>query len=67
MEPPCVSRIKRVPDRSEPWASGIRQANPFHLLPETICNYFTYYFEHRSQIERVRVQIYVQHVQSSQD
>jgi len=23
---------KRLPDRSEPWASGIRQANLFHLL-----------------------------------
>jgi hypothetical protein len=47
-------RPKRLPDKSEPWASEICQANPFHLLPEILCNDLTYYFEHTWQIERVR-------------
>ena len=49
-------RPKKLPDRSEPWASGIRQANFLHLLPEITCNSPMYYFEHGSQIERMRRQ-----------
>src|SRR5206468_8885039 len=29
---------KKLPDRSEPWASGIRQANLFHLLSKIMCD-----------------------------
>jgi hypothetical protein len=48
---------KRLPDRSEPWASEIRQANLLHLLPKIMCDALIYCFEQGSQIERVRRQI----------
>ncbi len=48
---------RRLPDRSEPWASGIRQANLLHLLPKIMCDGLIYYFEQGSQIERVRWEI----------
>ena len=49
---------KRLPDRPEPWASGVRQANLLHLLPEIMSNRLTYYFEYGAQIERVPYQIF---------
>jgi hypothetical protein len=41
-------RPKRLPDGPEPWASGVRQANLLHLLPQKImCNGFINCFENR--------------------
>src|SRR5207253_9328445 len=53
---PDQSVQKRLPDRSEPWASGACQAILLHLLPKIICNSLTYSFEHASQSECARRQ-----------
>src|SRR4030095_1793910 len=48
--PPINQHKKRLPDRSEPWASGVCQANLLHLLLKIASSNFIFISETRHQL-----------------